>query len=268
MATETNSTNAKSDSLSASQPTKRVVKREEWLRQRVALLEKEKAFTRERDALSALRRQLPWVKVEKEYQFDGTRPDGAPESVTLSDLFEGRSQLIVYHFMFDPAWSQGCQGCSFVADHYNASPVHLAQRDTSLVTVSRAPIEKIDAFKRRMNWTFRWVSSLASDFNRDFNVSHTQSEADAGLSRYNFVPIAKPMSEMPGLSVFYKDTSGIYHTYSTYARGLDILLSTYNLLDMTPKGRDEAPNEGMNWVRHHDRYGDPNFVYPWNEKGA
>ena len=264
MPTGTNPEEAKP--ASPSQPTRHVVSREEWLKRRVALLEKEKAFTRERDALSALRRELPWVRVEKEYQFDGTRPGGARERVTLADLFEGRGQLIVYHFMFDPAWSQGCQSCSLLADNYNPSPVHLAQRDTTLVTVSRAPIDKIDAFKKRMNWTFRWVSSHASDFNRDFNVSHTQSEADAGLARYNFVPITKPMSEMPGLSVFYRDSSGIYHTYSTYARGLDILLNTYNLLDMTPKGRDEAPNEGMNWVRHHDRYNDPNFVYPWNEK--
>lgn len=242
----------------------KVVSRDEWLAARKAHLAEEKALTRQRDELARRRRELPWVKVEKNYVFD--TPVGKR---SLADLFEGRSQLVVYHFMFAPEWTQGCKSCSLLADHYNPATVHLEHRDVTMVTVSRAPLEKITPFKQRMGWTFAWVSSSETDFNRDFQVSFTPEELESGTATYNFVSKPYPIVELPGISVFYKDDEGnIFHTYSSYARGLDILLGVYNLLDMVPKGRDEEGSSGMSWVRHHDRYGAKDFVDPWIERPA
>ncbi len=233
---------------------------EEWLRARKELLAKEKEFTRLRDELSQLRRDLPWEKVEKEYVFEG--PHGRE---TLADLFDGRSQLLVYHFMFGPDWEEGCKSCSLIADHYDPSVVHLNHRDVTLVTVSRAPLAKLQAFQERMGWKFKWVSSLESDFNRDFHVSFTPDEVEKGDLYYNYTRSRFPVEEGPGLSVFAKDAEGtVFHTYSTYARGLDIFLGVYNLLDVVPKGRDETELPyGMAWVRHHDKYDDASFVDPY-----
>ena len=237
----------------------RVVSRTEWVAARKDLLTKEKNFTRQRDALSAERRKLPWVRVEKEYVFDA--PGGKE---TLAGLFGGRSQLIVYHFMFGPGWEEGCPSCSFVADHIDGSVVHLAHRDVTLLAVSRAPLPQIEAFKKRMGWRFKWVSSYGNDFNRDYHVSFTKDEMAKGKVSYNYDMTEFPSEEAPGASVFYKDeTGGIFHTYSTYARGLDMLVGAYNYLDLAPKGRDE---DGlaftMAWVRHHDKYSDGQFVDP------
>jgi predicted dithiol-disulfide oxidoreductase (DUF899 family) len=237
----------------------KVVSPEEWITSRKELLQKEKEFTRLRDELSRQRRQLPWEKVGKEYVFDG--PNGKE---TLSDLFDGRSQLIVYHFMFGPGWEQGCPSCSFLADHFDGSLVHLANRDVTLVVVSRAPLEQIEAFKKRMGWRFKWVSSFGSDFNQDYHASFTKEEVAKGKISYNYGEVEFPSEETPGASVFYKNNSGdIFHTYSTYARGLDILVGAYNFLDLAPKGRDE---DGlaftMAWVRHHDRYTEGYVVDP------
>lgn len=245
-----------------STPNHKVTTREEWLKARIALLAKEKELTRQKDELARERRELPWVKVDKDYVFDS-----AEGRVSLKDLFGERSQLIVYHFMFDPEWSQGCKSCSLVADHYDPSIIHLEHKDVSMVTVSRAPLDKLLAFRERMGWGFKWVSSFSNDFNKDFHVSFTLAERKSGLAIYNYVSQPYPISELPGMSVFYKDANGdVFHTYSTYARGLDIFLTVYNLLDVTPKGRDEGPNPDMSWVRHHDRYGDENFTDPWMEK--
>jgi predicted dithiol-disulfide oxidoreductase (DUF899 family) len=229
----------------------RVVSRDEWIKARRALLAREKDFTHVRDALSAARRDLPWVKVDKNYVFDG--PDG---NVSLADLFDGRSQLIVYHFMFGPEWEQGCPSCSLVADHIDGSTIHLAHRDVTLLAVSRAPFAKIAAFKKRMGWKFNWVSSFANDFNRDFHVSFTKEELAKGKVDYNFAMTEFPIDEAHGVSVFYKDENGdVFHTYSSYARGCDMLVGAYNYLDIAPKGRDEdALSFTMAWVRHHDRY--------------
>jgi predicted dithiol-disulfide oxidoreductase (DUF899 family) len=229
----------------------RIVSQEEWLAARRQLLAREKEFTRQRDALSAARRQLPWVRVDKPYVFDG--PNGKE---TLADLFDGRSQLIVYHFMFGPDWEQGCPSCSLLSDHTDGSLVHLAQRDVTMVAVSRAPLPRIDAFKRRMGWRFKWVSSYGSDFNHDFQVSFTPEELAQGRALYNFQTAGFPGEEAPGASVFYRDGGGaVFHTYSTYGRGLDILIGAYNYLDLVPKGRDEdGLAHTMAWVRHHDRY--------------
>ncbi len=229
------------------------VSHDEWLAARKELLQQEKEFTRVRDQLSQQRRKLPWTKVAKEYTFEG---ENGPES--LADLFESRSQLIVYHFMFDPNWTEGCKACSFFADHYNPAIVHLQQRDVTMVTVSRAPLEKLLAFRQRMGWSFKWVSSFENDFNRDFDVTFTPEEIESGTTYYNYQNKPFPMTEAPGLSVFYKnDKNEIFHTYSTYARGLDIFIGAYNLLDVVPKGRDEQELEStMQWIRHHDRYGD------------
>ena len=236
----------------------------EWIAARKELLAREKEFTRQRDELSRQRRELPWVKVEKNYIFDG--PDG---KVTIADLFDGRSQLIVYHFMFDPEWSQGCKSCSFLADHYNPAIAHLNHRDVSMVTISRAPIEKLLAFRERMGWTFKWVSSFDNDFNRDFHVTFTEEEQSRGTANYNYEVKPFPVPEAPGISVFFKDEAGnIFHTYSSYARGLDIFIGAYNLLDIVPKGRDEDGIPIMSWLRHHDRYGDTTFVDPWLERSA
>ena len=231
----------------------RLVSREDWLVAREQLLSKEKDFTRLRDRLSAERRELPWVRVEKDYVFEG--PDGRE---TLAELFGGRSQLIVYHFMFGPEWEQGCPSCSFLSDHIDGANRHLPHRDVTLLAVSRAPLAQIQAFKERMGWRFKWVSSYGNDFNRDYHVSFTPDEMAQGEVYYNYRMGAFPSEEAPGISVFYKDASGaIFHTYSAYARGLDLLAGAYNYLDLVPKGRDEAALPWtMAWVRHHDRYGD------------
>ncbi len=229
----------------------KVVSRDEWLAARKEHLSKEKEFTRLRDRLSAERRDLPWVKVEKNYVFDG--PKGKE---TLSGLFGGRSQLIVYHFMFGAEWEEGCKSCSFLADHIDGGVVHLAHRDVTFVIVSRAPLPKIEAFKKRMGWRFTWVSSYGNDFNRDYHVSFTKDEMGKGKVYYNYGMQEFPSEEGPGISVFYKDGTGnIFHTYSSYGRGLDMLVGTYNYLDLVPKGRDEDGLDfTMAWVRHHDKY--------------
>ena len=230
-----------------------IVSQEEWLAARRQHLSEEKEFTRLRDRLSAARRELPWVKVEKEYLFD--TPDGQE---TLADLFDGRSQLLVYHFMFGPGWEQGCPSCSFLSDHIDGANLHLPQRDVTLLAVSRAPLAQIEAFKQRMGWRFKWVSSSGNDFNRDYHVSFTPDEMAQGEVYYNYGMTEFPSEEAPGISAFYKDPDGaIFHTYSAYARGLDMLIGAYNYLDLAPKGRDEAALPWtMAWVRHHDRYGD------------
>ena len=231
----------------------KIVSKDEWLAARKKLLAKEKQLTRERDAIAAERRRLPWVKVEKNYVFDA--PGGKK---TLSELFENRSQLIVYHFMFGPDWAEGCPSCSFNMDHTDGTLVHLAQRDVSFAAVSRAPLSKIAAFQKRMGWRFTWVSSFATDFNYDFHASFTQDEIARGKVNYNFDLVEFPSAEAPGISVFYKDKDGnIFHTYSAYARGTESVLNTYNYLDLVPKGRDEdGLYFSMAWVRHHDRYED------------
>jgi predicted dithiol-disulfide oxidoreductase (DUF899 family) len=238
----------------------RIVSREEWLVARKAHLAREKELTRLRDQLSAERRELPWVKIEKEYVFDG--PNGKE---TLADLFEGRSQLIIYHFMFRPGWEEGCRSCSFLADHIDGSVVHLAHRDVTLIAVSRAPLPQIEAFRKRMSWRFKWASSYGNDFNSDYHVSFTKDDMAKGnvYSNYNLRE-SQSEGEAPGTSVFYKDATGdIFHTYSSYARGVDILIGAYNYLDLVPKGRDEdALAFKMAWVRHHDRYGDDYVVDP------
>jgi len=237
-----------------------IVTRDEWLSARKALLAKEKELTRLRDQVSAELRDLPWVKVEKKYVFDG--PNGKE---TLADLFDGRSQLIVYHFMLGPGWKEGCVGCSFLSDHVEGALVHLEHHDVTYVTVSRAPLPEIAAFKQRMGWRFKWVSSFGSDFNYDFHVSFTKDDIATGEVYYNYDTHKFQSEELSGRSVFYKDANGdLFHTYSSYARGGDILLGTYNLLDLTPKGRNETgPNHNMtDWVRHHDRYDAGGFVDP------
>jgi predicted dithiol-disulfide oxidoreductase (DUF899 family) len=229
-----------------------VVSQDQWLAARKQLLKKEKEFTKLRDELSRERRELPWEKVEKQYTFQGPRG-----KETLAELFDGRNQLIVYHFMLGPGWKEGCPSCSFLADHFNPSVVHLAQRDVTFVAVSRAPLPEIEVFKKRMGWGFKWVSSSGSDFNFDYHVSFTKEQLAKGDTFYNFEMQSKcGGEERPGASVYYKNGSGeIFHTYSTYSRGLDILIGAYNFLDLTPKGRDEEGlPHGMAWVRHHDRY--------------
>jgi predicted dithiol-disulfide oxidoreductase (DUF899 family) len=230
----------------------KVVSRDEWIAARKAHLAKEKALTKARDQLSAERRALPWVKVEKTYVFD--TPEGKK---TLADLFDGRSQLIVYHFMLGPDWGEGCPSCSYLADHFDGAALHLPHRDVTLTVVSRAPLPEIEAYKKRMGWRFPWVSSYGDDFNYDFHVSF-RPEQEEGEVYYNYEMSDFESDEMPGLSVFIKDASGaIFHTYSAYARGLDILVGTYNFLDLVPKGRDEAELPWtMAWVRRHDDYDD------------
>jgi predicted dithiol-disulfide oxidoreductase (DUF899 family) len=236
-----------------------IVSQEEWLVARKAHLAKEKELTRLRDQLAAERRELPWVRVEKAYVFDG--PDG---KATLAELFAGRSQLLVYHFMMGPDWEEGCKSCSFVADHFDGAIPHLAARDVSMVAISRAPLARIEAFQRRMGWRFRWLSSHGNDFNYDFHVSFRPEEMAGGEVYYNYRTGEFPSEEAPGLSAFYKDADGsVFHTYSTYERGLDILMGAYNLLDLAPKGRDEAALAWtMAWVRHHDRYQDEEPAQP------
>jgi len=236
-----------------------VVSHQEWLAARTAFLAKEKEFTRQRDELSRQRRALPWEKVEKRYEFDSTQG-----KLTLADLFNGRSQLFVYHFMLGPGWQQGCQSCSLIADHFDGPAIHLANRDTMLVAVSRAPLAEIEAFKKRMGWKFQWVSSFGSDFNFDYQVSFKLEETSRGKVAYNYGEREFPSDEGPGASVFAKNAAGeVFHTYSTYARGLDILMGVYNFLDLVPKGRDEDGFDfSMSWVRHHDRYSEGYVVDP------
>jgi predicted dithiol-disulfide oxidoreductase (DUF899 family) len=226
-----------------------VVSEAEWLVARKDLLAREKEFTRQRDAVSVARRQLPWTKIDKKYVFEG-----ANGKETLADLFNGRSQLIVYHFMLGPGWEEGCKSCSYLADHFDGANWHLPHRDVTFVVISRAPFAEIEPFKKRMGWRFKWVSSYASEFNFDYRVSATEKEKAKDRMYYNYETNELMSDEMPGLSVFYRKDGDIFHTYSTYARGLDHLVGTYNFLDLVPKGRDENPEWTMDWVRHHDKY--------------
>lgn len=227
----------------------RIVPQDEWLKARVALLGKEKEFTRLRDTMTAEIRALPWRKMEKDYYFNG--PKGRQ---SLADLFDEQTQLAVYHFMLGPDWDQGCKSCSYWADGFQGIPIHLAHRDVSFVVVSRAPLSKIEAFKRRMGWNFVWVSSSDSDFNFDFQVSFREEDERSEQMYYNYTQGSYLNDEMPGASFFSRREKDVFHTYSTYGRGLDILNAAYNWLDLVPKGRDENPDSTMDWVRHHDRY--------------
>lgn len=227
----------------------KIVSQAEWLKSRKDLLIKEKEFTRLRDAMTAQIRALPWRKVEKAYSFTG--PNGTE---SLIDLFGGNTQLALYHFMFGPDWEQGCKACSFWADSFQGIPIHLAHRDVAFVACSRAPLSEIDRFKKRMGWDFTWVSSLGSDFNYDFGVSFKEEEERAGRATYNFTEGPYMNDEMPGASFFCRRDKEVFHTYSTYARGLDILNCAYSWLDLVSKGRDENPDSTVDWLRHHDRY--------------
>jgi predicted dithiol-disulfide oxidoreductase (DUF899 family) len=231
--------------------THAIVSRQDWIAARRQLLAKEKELTRQRDALNAERQALPWVRVEKTYVFD--TPTGPR---TLADLFDGRSQLIVKHFMLGPGWKEGCVGCSFSSDMVDGALVHLEHHDVSYVAVSRAPLAEIEAFRRRMGWQFQWVSAFDSDFNHDYHVSFTEAERASGAIYYNYEMRPIDMDELSGISVFYRDEDGqVFHTYSTYARGTDLLTGVYNFLDITPKGRNEPLRGNLSeWVRHHDRY--------------
>jgi predicted dithiol-disulfide oxidoreductase (DUF899 family) len=227
-----------------------VVSSDRWIAERKALLAREKELTRLRDGIARERRALPWVRLEKNYVFD--TPEGQR---TLAELFEGRRQLLVQHFMFAPGWDQGCPSCSFMADHIDGMNVHLAHRDVTLLVVSRAPLAELERFRRRMGWQFKWVSSNGTDFNYDFGVSFTPEQVAKRTLGYNYGTSPHVNDELPGVSVFYKDEAGdIFHTYSTYGRGVEVMMGTYNMLDLTPKGRDEGEGRGMDWVRHHDRY--------------
>jgi predicted dithiol-disulfide oxidoreductase (DUF899 family) len=228
-----------------------VVPADRWLVARKALLARERELTHLSDQIARERRALPWVRIEKNYVFDAQE---GPR--TLADLFEGRRQLLVQHFMLGPGWEQGCPSCSFMADHADGMTVHLAHRDTTFVAISRAPLAEIQRFRQRMGWQFKWVSSNANDFNFDFGVSFTPEQKAKNEVTYNYGKQPFESEELPGISAFYKDDAGdVFHTYSTYRRGVEVMMGTYNLLDLTPKGRDErdVPNK-MEWVRHHDRY--------------
>jgi predicted dithiol-disulfide oxidoreductase (DUF899 family) len=228
-----------------------VVSPEEWLKARLELLAAEKEFTRQRDALTRRRMAMPWERVEKSYRFEG--PNGA---VSLADLFDGRSQLIVYHFMFAPDWEEGCKSCSFWADNFNGIPSHLNHRDLTLTAVSRAPLAKINGYKRRMGWSFPWVSSHGSDFNFDYHVSFTPEQIAEGKAYYNYGIRPITASDEQGISVFYKnERDEVFHTYSCHGRGIDMVNGAYHFLDLAPKGRDEDDLEfSMEWVRRHDQY--------------
>jgi predicted dithiol-disulfide oxidoreductase (DUF899 family) len=228
-----------------------VVSGDRWLDERKALLAREKELMHLYDQVAQERRALPWRRVEKDYTFD--TPDGP---LKLADLFDGRRQLMVQHFMFGPGWEQGCPSCSYMADHTDGMNVHLAHRDVTFIAVSRAPLEAIQRFRQRMGWQFPWVSSHGSDFNFDFAVSFTQEQLMSGAVDYNYGKVQFPTEEAPGVSVFYKDDDGaVFHTYSTFGRGVEVMMGAYHMLDLTPKGRDErdVPYK-MEWVRHHDRY--------------
>ena len=228
-----------------------VVSHEDWLKARLDLLAAEKEFTRQRDALTRRRMAMPWERVEKPYRFEG--PDGA---LTLADLFGGCSQLAVFHFMFAPEWEEGCKSCSFWADNFDGIPVHLAHRDVAFTAVSRAPLAKLEAYKKRMGWSFPWVSSQGSDFNFDYHVSFTPEELAAGKAYLNYKVQPVDVSDYPGISVFAKDGNGeVFHTYSCYLRGNDMVNGAYQFLDLVPKGRDEDGFDfSMEWVRRHDQY--------------
>jgi predicted dithiol-disulfide oxidoreductase (DUF899 family) len=247
--------------------THKTVSRDEWLAARKVLLAKEKEFTRQRDRLSAERRELPWVRIDKAYVFEG--PTGTE---SLSDLFGANSQLIVKHFMLAPGQEEGCVGCSFEMDHAEGALMHLVHHDVSFAAVSRAPLAEIEAYRKRMGWNFTWVSAFGSDFNYDFNASFTPDEIANGTATYNYRTGPVPLEDLSGFSVFYKDHSGdIFHTYATFGRGAEEVLGTYMYLDMTPKGRNETgPNHNLtDWVRHHDRYGVSGRVLPtgrWSEE--
>jgi predicted dithiol-disulfide oxidoreductase (DUF899 family) len=229
---------------------RKIVSQREWLVARKKLLVKEKKFSKLRDELALQRRKLPWVKVEEEYVFDG--PTG---KVTLADLFCGKSQLLIYHFMFGPGWKEGCAHCSFWADHFDSVNIHIGQRDTAFTVVSRAPLTEIEPFKKRMGWKFKWLSSFKSYFNFDFNVSFTPEQRKSGKAIYNYAPLDMDIDEREGVSAFYRDKNGdIHHTYSSYERGIDLMNTTYNFLDLTAKGRDENPEASQDWVRYHDKY--------------
>ena len=225
---------------------------EKWLEARLDLLAAEKDLTRRSDQVAALRRQLPWVKVDKPYTFEGSGG-----RVALAELFDGRHQLIVQHFMLAPGKEQGCPSCSYMADHTDGMTVHLAHRDTAFTAISRAPFPEIERFRRRMGWQFKWVSSYGTDFNYDFGVSFTPDQVAKGKVDYNYGNWPLVGEEWPGVSVFYKDDSGdVFHTYSTYGRGVEVMMGTYRMLDLTPQGRAERDDTvyKMEWVRYHDRY--------------
>jgi predicted dithiol-disulfide oxidoreductase (DUF899 family) len=228
-----------------------VASRDQWVAERKALLAREKELTRLRDQIARERRALPWVRIEKNYVFD--TPEGKR---TLADLFEGRRQLVVQHFMFTPGKEQGCRSCSYMADHTDGALAHLTQRDVTLVAISRASLADIERFRKRMGWQFKWVSSGESDFNYDFDVSFPPDDLAKGEVYYNYCKQFFPHPDGPGISVFYKDAAGaVYHTYSTYGRGVELMMHTYNFLDLTPLGRqEEGLTDTMDWVRHHDRY--------------
>ena len=228
-----------------------IVSRSAWLEQRTRLLAKEKELTRLRDQLSAERRALPWVRVSEPYRFQGTKGER-----TLSELFDGRSQLAVYHFMFDPEWDAGCKSCSFWADNFNGIVTHLAHRDVTMVAISLAPLAKLQAYEKRMGWSFPWYSSFGTSFNADYGVTFSRNDAEAQRASYNYGSLTGVKGEMPGVSTFYKNAAGeVFHAYSAYGRGIDTLNTAYHYLDLVPKGRDEQDLESpMAWLRRHDEY--------------
>jgi predicted dithiol-disulfide oxidoreductase (DUF899 family) len=225
-----------------------VVSHDDWLAARRELLKAEKELTRHRDKVAQARLALPWLRIDKDYMFDTL--DG-PRG--LADLFDGRSQLLVQHFMLAPGWKEGCKSCSFMADHTDGMNLHLAHHDVTMIAVSRAPLSEIEAYRKRMGWKFTWVSSFGTDFNYDFRVSFTPEEVATGKIDYNFGEMSETEEELPGVSAFYRNDAGeVFRTYSTYFRGVEVMMGTYNMLDIAPKGRNE--NGGMGWVRRHDRY--------------
>lgn len=228
-----------------------IVDRPEWIKARHELLKQEKAFTEQRDRLSAARREMPWVKIEDAYAFDTSKG-----RKSLADLFDGKSQLLIYHFMYGADWEAGCKSCSFWADSFNGIDVHLAERDVTFLAISRGPLDKLQAFRQRMGWSFNWVSSAPSTFSEDFQVSFDKEQFEAGDVTYNYKPMGFETDELQGISVFVSDDDGeVYHTYSTYGRGVDLMNSAYNYLDLVPKGRDEDDLDfTMSWLKLHDSY--------------